>query len=675
MGRPVIEVEGLTRTYAAGSLEVPALRSVSLSLQEGEFVAVMGPSGSGKSTFLNLIGCLDHPSSGTYRLDGTDVSTLSDDELAAIRSRKIGFVFQGFNLLARTNARQNVELPLVYSGTGHGDGQALRLLEAVGLPDRWSHTPGELSGGEQQRVAIARALVNSPAIILADEPTGNLDSRTSDEIMDIFLSLNQAGITILMVTHEENVAAYAQRLIRFKDGRVVHDEPVAGRRAGSGGAVDLSRIKEGGAGEGGRPAGPQAKDAAARRRSVLSPRELWENLRSAARSLWQNRLRAVLTILGIFIGVGAVIAMVSVGQGTTVGVQQRIESLGSNLLSVVPGSFTAGGVRQGFGSSPTLTYQDADAIRQSVDGVVGVEPEMNVRRQVRYRRANWSTSITGTSADYPAVRNWPVESGSFFTDEDYRAKRAVAVLGQDVVDNLFAGEDPVGKMVKIGDGSFRVVGVLQRRGGGGFFSQDDTVLIPLTVVFNRFSRQKNVRSIGISVADKTLMDQAKQDIDSLLRQRHRIPDGADSDFSVFSQQDVLQTAQGVSQMMTLLLGAIAGISLLVGGIGIMNIMLVTVTERTREIGIRKALGARRRDIMAQFLLEAVVLSGLGGILGWALGTAAARLISVLGNMAVVITGGTVFMALGFAVAVGLFFGLYPARKAARMDPIQALRFE
>jgi putative ABC transport system ATP-binding protein len=286
MGRPVIVVENLGKTYATGTVEVPALKGVSVTLEEGDFVAVMGPSGSGKSTFLNLVGCLDHPSSGTYLLDGTDVSTLTDDELAAIRSRKIGFVFQGFNLLSRTNARQNIELPLIYSGNGHGDSSALRLLEAVGLPDRWSHTPNELSGGEQQRVAIARALVNSPAIILADEPTGNLDSRTSDEIMEIFRSLNGAGITILMVTHEEDIAAYAKRLIRFKDGRLVHDEPVARRRDSSAAGIDLGKIRRDVSG---------APDA---RRSVANPKEIWENLRSAVRSLWQNRLRAVLTILG-----------------------------------------------------------------------------------------------------------------------------------------------------------------------------------------------------------------------------------------------------------------------------------------------------------------------------------------------------------------------------------------
>ncbi len=664
MARALITTENLTKTYDTGTVEVQALKGVSFKLEQGEFVAVMGPSGSGKSTFLNLLGCLDHPTTGTYVLDGTDVSTMSDDQLAGVRSRSIGFVFQGFNLLARTSAERNIELPLIYTGERRRGKPARALLEAVGLPLRGSHSPNELSGGEQQRVAIARSLVNGPSIILADEPTGNLDSRMSDEIMDIFLSLNKAGITILMVTHEKSVAAYARRLVKFKDGVIVSDQAVKKPKGMNGRGIDVQKISAAG-----------TRDIK-ERGGFLSPAELWENVRSAARSLLQNKMRAVLTILGILIGVGAVIAMVSVGQGATAGVQKQIQGLGSNFLTVTPGSANVGGVRQGFGSVSTLTIDDANAIRAGVQGLVGVEPEATTRQQVTYKKSNWNTSIVGTSTDYVDVRNWPLDEGAFFTQEDYRASRTVAVLGQDVVTNLFSDEDPVGKSVKINNVSFRVIGVLQKKGaGGGFFSQDDTILVPLTAVYARFRHQKDVRSIGISVTDKDQIETAKADIGDLLRERHKIQDGAADDFSIVSQQDVLQTVQGVSAIMTLMLGSIAGISLLVGGIGIMNIMLVSVTERTREIGIRKALGARRRDIMAQFLIEAVILSGLGGLLGWAMGAIAANLISKFGNMTVSLTVGTVGLAIGFSIAVGLFFGIYPARKASRMDPIQALHFE
>ncbi len=663
MGAALIATENLTKTYKTGKVEVPALQGVSITVDRGEFVAVMGPSGSGKSTLLNLLGCLDRPTSGSYLLNGTDVSTMTDDELAAVRSREIGFVFQGFNLLARTSAQQNIELPLIYRGQRSREKPSRFLLEAVGLPDRGSHNPNELSGGEQQRVAIARALVNSPSLILADEPTGNLDTRTSQEIMEIFRSLNRGGITILMVTHDEDIASYARRRIRFRDGKVIADETVPEMRAAGSSQIEVGKIRS-------------AADAGnGRRHGIFSPGELWENLRSAARSLWQNRMRAFLTALGILIGVGAVIAMVSVGRGATVQVQQRIEALGSNLLTVIPGSASERGVRQGFGSVSTLTYQDAEAIKQSVSWVAGVAPEASSRQQIRYRKNNWSTNVVGTSTDYPLVRNWPLAEGTFFSEADYRAGRTVVVLGRVLVTNLFGEEDPLGKTIRIGDTSFKVIGVLEARGGSSFFSQDDTAVIPFTTMYVRFRRQNDVRSIGVAVTDKQHMNQVRDEIDSLLRARHRIAAGAEADFTIVSQEDILSTVAGVSQTMTLLLASIAGISLLVGGIGIMNIMLVSVTERTREIGVRKALGARRQDILAQFLTEAVILSGAGGFLGWALGWLAANIISKVGSLPVSINVGTVALALGFSVAVGIFFGIYPARKASRMDPIQALRFE
>jgi len=667
MPRHVILIHELSKTYRTGSIDVQALRGVTVAVEKGEFVAVMGPSGSGKSTFLNLVGCLDHPTGGSYLLNDTDVSAMTDDELAAVRSRFIGFVFQGFNLLPRTNSKRNIELPLIYSGEARrrgGDSPAKALLGAVGLAGRWNHTPNELSGGEQQRIAIARSLVNSPAILLADEPTGNLDSKMSDEIMDIFLSLNRAGLTILMVTHEESVAAYAKRLIKFKDGLIVSDEPMSRPKPMQGPPIETALLAS------------LAPRGASRRRSVLSPVELRENLRSASGSLLQNKLRSVLTILGILIGVGAVIAMVSVGQGATLGVQQRIQGLGSNFLTITPGSSNVGGVRQGFGSLSTLTIDDADAIRKGIGSLVGVEPESTSRQQLKYRKNNWSVGVVGTSADYPVVRNWSTDEGSFFTEEDYRAQRTVVVLGQDTAANLFGEEDPLGKTVKIGDSSFRVVGLLQRKGaGGGFFSQDDTALIPITTLYSRFRHQKDVRSIGVSVVDKSLIDAAKNDIGSLLRDRHKLPDAAPDDFSVVSQQDVLQTVEGVSSIMTLLLGSIAGISLLVGGIGIMNIMLVSVTERTREIGIRLAIGALERQVLTQFLIEAVVLSVFGGTIGILFGLGLAWIATGVMAIPFVFNGGIVALAFAFSALVGVVFGYFPARRAARLDPIEALRHE
>ncbi len=679
----IVRVENLTRVYRMGETTVEALRGVSLSIMPGEFVAIMGASGSGKSTFLNLLGCLDRPTGGRYFLNGEDVAAFSEDALADIRGGQIGFVFQSFNLLTRTSARENVALPLTYCRTGrHESDRSLpdKILSAVGLPERGSHRPSELSGGEQQRVALARALMNRPNLILADEPTGNLDSLRSREIMLMLASLNNAGITVVLVTHEEDIAAYARRLVRFRDGLIVSDTGTEQLPEARHARLDLSFLSRNGsisgtvAGYDPPTTAPGGEGRGPHRRG-FTLREIGEHLRSAGHTLWHNRLRSLLTALGILIGVSAVIAMMSVGKGAQLDIQNRIEGLGSNLLTVVPGSTRSGLSQGGAGSAPTLTLDDSNAIAAEIGGIVGVAPEVGSRAQVQHERYNWNTSVTGTSADYPIVRNWTVSSGNFFTDADVRAHRPVCVIGQNIAANLFPGENPVGGVLRIRNASYRVLGVMSARGGAGFGNQDDIVLIPISTAMNRFTGQKQVRVVSVSVAEKDQMPTVQNDISTLLRQRHRLLPGAADDFTVISQEDILKTVEGVSQTLTLLLASIAGISLLVGGIGIMNIMLVSVTERTREIGLRKAIGARNKDIMLQFLTEAVILSGLGGLFGWVLGFLASRLISSLGHTTTVVTPVMILLALGFSVAVGIFFGIFPARKAAGLDPIQSLRYE
>ena len=664
----VIRVENLTKTYQMGNSVVEALRGVTLSVGRGEFVAVMGASGSGKSTFLNLLGCLDKPGGGSYLLGGEDVSRLSDDQLADIRGTRIGFVFQNFNLLSRTTAHANVALPLSYRVNGAMQAEHSfpdDLLAAVGLPDRGSHRPNELSGGEQQRVAVARALVNRPSVILADEPTGNLDTVRSREIMHILAGLNNAGITIILVTHEEDIARWARRLIRFRDGQIISDESVEQLPEARNAQLDVSFISQ---------LTPRRDEGVSARRG-FSLRELVEHLRSATATLWHNRLRSLLTALGILIGVAAVIAMMSVGQGAQKDIQARVEGLGSNLLTVMPGSSRAGLSQGGAGSAPTLTLDDSNAIASEIDGIAGVAPEVGSRAQVQHGRNNWNTSLTGTTPDYPDVRNWQVASGAFFTDLDVRGHRSVCVIGRNIADNLFGPVDPVGQTLRVRGASYRVLGVMATRGGGGFGNQDDIVLMPISTVMNRFTGQKLVRVVSVSVADKARMPAVKDAISALLRSRHRIIPDQPDDFTVITQEDILKTVSGISQTLTLLLASIAGISLIVGGIGIMNIMLVSVTERTREIGLRKAIGARRKDILLQFLTEAVILSGLGGVFGWLTGFVASRLVSTFGKMTTVVTPTTILLAMGFSVAVGIFFGIVPARKAAALDPIQALRYE
>jgi macrolide transport system ATP-binding/permease protein len=661
--RPVIQVSNVTRTYKIGEVQVNALRGVSFEVRQGEMVAIMGPSGSGKSTLMNIIGCLDQPSGGTYKLDNVEVSMLNDNQLAEIRNKKIGFVFQTFNLLPRTTALDNVETPLIYGGAKERRKRAKAALETVGLADRVNHHPNELSGGQQQRVAIARALVNNPAIILADEPTGNLDSVAGEEIMKTFERLNcEEGMTVVLVTHDPDVAVRAQRIIHIRDGRIEREETT----------------------------GSVCREAKAVVRQEDGRAETWTNLaqgtRVALRSLTANKTRSVLTMLGIVIGVAAVIAMLSIGRGAQAAITSQIESIGTNLLFVRPGSTQQGGVRTEAGSAQTLTLEDAQALAD-LPGVVAVAPEVDGFGQFVYQAQNSRSRIIGVTPEYAAVRDYTLAEGNFITNADVTANSQVVVLGNTVASDLFS--DPtqaLGQEVRINGQPFRVVGVLASKGTTGLGNQDDVGLIPLTTAQNRLlgttrvqGGQRSISLINVQVTGPSVNDQVTSEIADLLNQRHHILFQGQSDFSVSSEQDILNTANQVTGVLTLFLGGVAAISLLVGGIGIMNIMLVSVTERTREIGLRKAVGAHRRDILSQFLTEAAILSLTGGILGIVLGWGLARLMGHLpfgnGTITPVVGLDAVLLATLFSAAVGLFFGWYPAWRAARLNPIDALRYE
>lgn len=695
----VIQTIDLTRTYRVGEVEIPALRGVNLTVAPGEFLAIMGASGSGKSTLLSLLGCLDRPTSGRYLLEGIDVASLPEEDLARVRSRRIGFVFQSFNLLARTSALENVELPLFYSGWDRaGADRATELLHAVGLAGRERNHPSQLSGGEQQRVAIARALINQPAILLADEPTGNIDTRASAEVMDIITRLNREhGITVIVVTHEPGVAAYAGRTVTFRDGAIVSDTPTPGR---------TPRIVS-------RASAPQAPPNA-EELSPLANAQLFAAMAfsAAAASIFRNKMRAALTMLGIFIGVAAVIATIAVGDGARHSIEQQIQSLGTNLLIVMPGAITSSGVRAGYGSRSTLTVADAGAIRKSASAVAMVSPVLRQVTQVVNGNLNWTTTINAVSADYLAIRDWPVELGRNFTEAEAKGAASLCLLGQSTVENLFGvGQNPVGVTIRIKNSPLRVIGVLSRKGQSSWGQdQDDIVLIPfqtgerkvLGVAGAAAAAAQAARSAGAPSAAPTpasalgtgppritgvvntlyvkarsqlLVDPAMQEIARILRERHRIQPGEEDDFTIRSLSEISEAADSASGIMTMLLAAIASISLFVGGIGIMNIMLVSVTERTREIGIRMALGARRLHIMLQFLVEAILLSALGGFAGALLGVALSKLISALAGWPTVISPAAVAGGFAFAAAVGIFFGYYPARKASLLNPIEALRYE
>jgi len=655
----MIELKNIYKTYYMGKVEVRALQGVSLTIASGEFVAIMGPSGSGKSTLMHILGLLDRPDAGEYCLGARVVNKLLDEELSAVRNRLVGFVFQQFHLLPRMTALENTALPLVYAGKRHLKEKAREKINEVGLNDRINHRPNELSGGQQQRIAIARSLVNEPLIIMADEPTGNLDSKSQEEIMAILKGLNQKGKTIIMVTHEEEVAAHAKRIIHMRDGRIVSDErPKTSVMPSEEGQADkiidvvLSRSER------------KARQT-----------EFFEYLRQASVAMVAHKMRSFLSILGILIGVAAVIAMLALGQGAKESIEQQLASLGSNLLVVRPGSSKVHGVAMEAGAVTRFTLQDVSSIGKLSDVVKRASPSVSGRGQIVYANKNWNTRIEGVGADYAELRAASPPIGRFFSDDEVRMRSRVIVLGATIVKELFGESNPIGETVKLNLVNFKVIGILPVKGANTFHDQDDTAMIPVTTAMFRVFGKEYVDSIYVEVKDASLLDAAQKEIsDLIIKERRLNKDGEDS-FQIRNMADIKNTLETTTKTMSLLLGSIAAISLLVGGIGIMNIMLVSVSERTREIGLRKAIGANNKDIMAQFLIEAILMSFLGGVFGILLGTGISVLITLFAGWAVKVSSSSIILATTFSLIVGVIFGLLPAKKASKLDPIEALRYE
>jgi putative ABC transport system permease protein len=401
-----------------------------------------------------------------------------------------------------------------------------------------------------------------------------------------------------------------------------------------------------------------------------------QTLLISLRALRRNKMRSILTALGIIIGVASVVAMVAVGNGAQARITSQVSALGQNLLSVFAGSRKSGGVNSGLGSASALTLADADAIGREVTDVVAISPEATTTAQAIASGRNWSTTVAGESPDYLKIRDWKLASGSMFTDREVRSAAKVAVIGSKTANELFGPLNPVGQTVRVGNIPFVIIGLLESKGAGmGGQNQDDRIIIPYTTAMKRITGEKYLRSINVQIGSADRMEIAQEQITSLLRQRHRLATGRDNDFNIFNQKEIADTVNSISKIITLLLGSIAGISLVVGGIGIMNIMLVSVTERTREIGIRIAVGAQPGDIKLQFLIEAITLSLLGGLIGVLLGIGASKLVEFFANFKAIVSTGSIILAFGVSFAIGVFFGFYPARKAARLDPIEALRYE
>jgi macrolide transport system ATP-binding/permease protein len=645
MSDMLLRLRDVDRRYASGEAEVVALDSVSLDIAAGEFVAIMGQSGSGKSTLMNILGCLDRPTSGTYEVLGRSVATLDADELAALRRDAFGFVFQRYNLLSDASAAENVEIPAAYAGLGKQarHDRAVELLGRLGLADRAGHRPTQLSGGQQQRVAIARALMNDAPVILADEPTGALDSQSGADVLALLATLHAEGRTVILITHDASVAAHAGRIVELRDGRVLRDERRAEAIVSTVAARSLGAPKPG---------------------ALLA--EIGEAIKMAGRSMRSNLFRTALTLLGVVIGVAAVVAMLAIGDGSKQDVLDRIAAMGSNQLSIRPG---APGVRGG-GDVATLTLADAEALR-SLPNITIISPERSMGQILRVGNRDYRSTVQGVWPEFAVLRDWKTTQGSFITAEDQRGYAPVVVLGATVAANLFPDTpDPVGEFVLVRNVPFEVIGVLEPKGAAGWGGdQDDVAIVPLSTGSMRLFGLPFLGGITVKVADGDRMAETEAAINALLTERHRTVD-----FQVRNTASLQEAVSATADTLTALLGSVAAISLIVGGIGVMNIMLVSVTERTREIGIRMATGARRRDILLQFNIEALVVCGIGGLIGVALGLGIASTVQAFG-MPVSFSPGPAILAFSCAFLTGVVFGYLPASKAARMDPVAALAYE
>ncbi|MFQ2658413.1 MacB family efflux pump subunit [Aeromonas caviae] len=672
MSEPLIRLKGIERRYQSGEHEVTVLHPLDLAIDAGEMVAIVGASGSGKSTLMNLLGCLDRPSRGQYLFRGQDTATLDALSLARLRCHHFGFIFQRYHLLPHLDAAANVEIPAIYAGTARLDRQARArtLLTRLGLQDRSHHRPGQLSGGQQQRVSIARALANGGEVILADEPTGALDSQSGKEVMAILKELHAQGHTIILVTHDMAVASHADRIITLRDGRVVED---SGHRA-----TDDNAASPSGApahplpGDGSQLAAPSVgQDAQGTGAAVRTASRGWDRYREAGRmalhAMLAHRMRTFLTMLGIIIGIAAVVSVVALGQGARAKVIDDINAMGTNTIDIFPGKDWGD---EKAASIQTLNERDLDALLGQ-PYLEGASPQIATSGQLRYRNKTSSGSVIGVGNDFFRVKGMTLTQGRLLDERDIRNRTAVAVVDGKTIESLLGKVDPVGQVVLVGTLPVRIVGVVTQETGFGRSSQSVNVWLPYSAVMSRLLSQQHFTQITIRVKDGVQPALAEQAAVALLTQRHGV-----KDFFTFSSDSIVKSVEKTTATLTLLVSAIAVISLIVGGVGVMNIMLVSVVERTREIGIRIAVGARQSDILQQFLIEAVMVSLLGGLLGIGLALLIGALFSLLvESFQMRFSLFSILMAFGCSSLIGILFGYLPARNAARLDPVEALARE
>ena len=641
----IIEMKNINRYFGTGDNRVHILKNISLNVEKGDFVAIIGQSGSGKSTLMNIIGCLDTATSGSYKINNNETLELSKDQLSDLRSQTFGFIFQRYNLLSSLTAAENVALPAIYAGMPQTQRltRAKQLLEKLGLGDKWQNKPNQLSGGQQQRVSIARALMNGGEIILADEPTGALDSQSGENVMEILRQLHSEGHTIIMVTHDRDIAASANRVIEIKDGEIIGDSQKE--------AVQ-SAIKNTGK---------------SKSRFGFSKDQLIEAFKMSVSAIVAHKMRSLLTMLGIIIGITSVVSVVALGNGSQQKILEDIKGIGTNTITIFNGT--------GFGDRraeqmQNLTVNDANALSNQ-SYVQSVTPNSTSSGTLIYGNQTFSsTSLKGVSEQSFDVEGLTLKLGNTFIQEDIRDNQSVALIDESAKKSIFPHENPLGKIVMFNKRPLRIIGVVSDRQMGGA-SSSLNIYAPYSTVMNKISGSKKIASITVKVSDSVNSAVAEKGITELLQMRH-----GKKDFFIMNSDTIKQTIESTTSTMKLLISSIAFISLIVGGIGVMNIMLVSVTERTKEIGVRMAIGARQSNILQQFLIEAVLICLIGGVTGILLSGVIGLLFNTfMSDFAMAFSTASIIAAVAFSTLIGVVFGYMPAKRAAQLDPITALARE
>lgn len=646
----IIEIKNINKFFGEEENKIHVLKNVSISIEKGDFVSIIGQSGSGKSTLMNIIGCLDKATSGEYYVDGEEVSKLNSDELSELRKKKFGFIFQKYHLLTALTAQENVALPAIYAGMTQESRmeRAKKLLEKLELETKLKNKPNQLSGGQQQRVSIARALMNGGEIILADEPTGALDSKSGKRVMEILTQLHEEGHTIILVTHDKDIAKQANRIIEIKDGEIFSDtrqrEIKHTERENN---VEIENVKKS--------------------KIQVAKDQFFESFKMSVSAIIAHKMRSLLTMLGIIIGIASIVCVVAIGNGSQQKVLSNISSLGTNTMDIFNGE------RMGDRNAnrvKNLSISDVNALEKQTF-VESVTPNSSTSGTVVYENKSYSGTLRGVGTDYFDVKGIPIKSGRAFTKEEVNNANSVALIDENVKKSLFAEEDPIGKIVLYNKKPLKIIGVVELSNVMGINSSDLNIFAPYTVVMNKVTGEKFINSITVKVKDEIDTQVAQKSVTDLLKAKH-----GKKDFFIMNTDTLKKTIQSTTGTMKLLISSIAVISLIVGGIGVMNIMLVSVTERTKEIGIRMAIGAKEKNILQQFLLEAVLICFIGGIVGVFSSLIIGWLFNkVVTNFVMIFSGFSILMAVIFSTVVGVVFGYMPAKNAAKLNPIDALSHE